>query len=455
VHSVEVMLMRGGEDYRVIACELPDAGYYCWNVSNDIKQSNGYKEGVWLRGGTEIISDYEKRLEMQRSLRDAKGYILKRAEIMKFLDPEYQIRVRVKYFHNGKEPLIADGWNPTKGQWEVGADYIENFSAHFFIVQLPQQEARHLEPKKNADIRLLFPKGKDLLWTVGTQQTIKWQTDGWIHTVCVSLLSGGIEVAIIEKHMLNLGVLIYCMPSTMMAGDHYQIRVRSKQDARVVAESDVFRVVEGDLAAAASTYSVNGGVPTSFRRTTKPVTALLRKKMLLTRKAFGEEPHFVGELRPLDLELRRTDGTFLPQIPDFVKKCMKPQWDSGRGPQRLESYFVTRPEMKTANDKDLFEVFRPRIGPDKLDVWTKEQEDFFNAWRQEKIKRVMAENGVEGEIKDWKNLMDEWEVKNNPELAKAIVKQKEKVEREIAASKSFDLWEMMVRTKFKFALSMQ
>ena len=38
----------------------------------------------------------------------------------------------------------------------------------------------------------------------------------------------------------------------------------------------------------------------------------------------------------------------------------------------------------------------------------------------------MAESGIEGEIRDWKDLMDEWEAKNDPQVAKAIAAGKEK-----------------------------
>lgn len=65
VHSVELMLMRGGEECHLIARKIPDAGCYHWNVPRRVRQSNRYKDGVWLRGSTEINSDYEKRLEMQ------------------------------------------------------------------------------------------------------------------------------------------------------------------------------------------------------------------------------------------------------------------------------------------------------------------------------------------------------------------------------------------------------
>jgi len=437
VHSVEIMLLRGGQEYHVIAREMPDVGYYCWNVSRQIRQSRGYKEGVWLRGGTEIISDFEKRLEMQRSLRDAKGNILKRSEIMKFLEPEYQIRVRVKSLHNGKCPLIVDG-----------PEYIESISPHFFIVQAPKQHGETRRAKPNATIRLLFPRGNDLIWTVGTQQTIKWQNDGWVHTVRVSLLSEGVEVATIAESMPNLGVIIYKMPRAMMQGDKFQIRVRSRQDSRVEVDSACFRVVDAALGSSESTFSVNGGVTSALNHTTQPVTRGVRQKMLKTRKAFGEEPRFVGELKPLDLQLGRTDGTLLPEVPPFVSAWMKRGWDDGRGPNRMASSFLDRPEMKTANDKDLFEVFRPRTGPDKLDEWSKEQEEVYNKWRQQKIKRVMAESGIEGEIRDWKDLMDEWEAKNDPEIAKALAKEKEKAAQEMAAAQSLDLWEMM-RQRYK------
>jgi hypothetical protein len=433
VHSVEIMLLRGGEDYHVIAREMPDVGYYCWNVSKQIRQSRGYKEGVWLRGGTEIISDFEKRLEMQRSLRDAKGNILKRSDILKFLEPEYQIRVRVKTFHDGKTPLVAQG-----------PEYIESISTHFFIVQPPpkeQGETRRANP--NASIRMLFPKGSNLVWTVGTQQTIKWMNEGWVHTVRVSLLSEGVEVATVAECMPNLGVIIYKMPRNMLLGDNFQIRVRSRQDSRVEVDSAFFRVVDSALGSSESTFSVNGGVTSALNHTKKPVTTGVRQKMLMTRKAFGEEPRHVGELRPLDLQLIRTDGTFLPQVPPFITAWMKRGWDDGSGPSRLSSSFLDRPEIKTANDKDLFERFRPRTGPDKLDEWSREQEGLYNKWRQKNIKRVMAESGIEGEIRDWKDLMDEWEAKNNPEVAKALAKDRGKAEREIAAVQSLDLWEMM------------
>lgn len=65
MHSVELMLMRGGEECQLIAQEIPDAGYYSWNVPPQVRQSNGYKEGAWLRGNIETNSDFEKRMEMQ------------------------------------------------------------------------------------------------------------------------------------------------------------------------------------------------------------------------------------------------------------------------------------------------------------------------------------------------------------------------------------------------------
>lgn len=65
MHSVELMLMRGGEECQLIAREIPDAGYYSWNVPPRVGQSNRYKEGVWLRGNIETNSDFEKRMEMQ------------------------------------------------------------------------------------------------------------------------------------------------------------------------------------------------------------------------------------------------------------------------------------------------------------------------------------------------------------------------------------------------------
>lgn len=83
----------------------------------------------------------------QRSLRDVKGNILKRTELTKFLDPEYQIRLRVKSLHNGDSELV----------WQ-GPPFLEDMSPNFFIVQpRPENKAtRHGKP--NASIRLLFPR---------------------------------------------------------------------------------------------------------------------------------------------------------------------------------------------------------------------------------------------------------------------------------------------------------
>lgn len=283
---------------------------------------------------------------------------------------------------------------------------------------------------------------------MGTQQTIKWQTDGWVHSVSVSLVCDKVQVAIIAETMLNIGVIIYKMPRKMPLGDNYQIRVQSKQDSRVTVSSALFRVVDPDLGASEAIFSVNGGVTTSLSHTTKPVTAAVRKRMLKTRKAFGEEPRHVGELKPLDLQLTRTDGTLLPQVPSFVRNTLKRAWDEGRGPNRLSSNLLDRPEIKGAWDKDLFENFRPRTGPDLMDEWSKKQEDAYNHWRQQKIKRVMAESGIQGEIRDWKDLMDEWEAKDDPQVAKAIARAKEEAESEFAAAHSLDLWEMM-RQRYK------
>ena len=437
VYSIEVMLLRDGEECYTIAQEIPNAGYYCWKVSNKVKQSDKYKDGVWLRGGAEIISDFEQRLDRQRSLRDSKGHILKKHEIEEFLKPEYQIRVRVKSLHNGEIPLMAHG-----------PDFIEDISKKFFIVRSRVQLETQWRAPPTSAIRLLFPRGKDLVWTVGTAQTIKWQTQGCVDRVCVSLVSHGVDVSIIAENSLNVGVIIHKMPRNMQVGDAYRVRVRSKQDASVVTESVTFRVVDGGLGAALSTFTVTDGVGTALSNNTKPVTTQVRNKMLKTRKAFGEESCHAGELPPLDLELRRTDGTLLLQVPSFVQDSMKHQWDAGRGPQNLNSSFLHRPEIKTAHDKDLFRVFRPRTGPDVLDAWSKAQEVMYNKWRQQKIQRVMAESGIEGEIRDWKDLMDEWETKNNPNVAKMIAKEKEQAEHQLAASQSLDLWELM-RLRYK------
>jgi hypothetical protein len=432
VHSVELMLLCEGEEYLQIAREIPNSGFYSWQVPSTVNQSNVYKEGVWLRGGTETLDNFEKRLHMQRSLRDTNGNIVKRLEMMKFLEPEFQIRVRVKTLYNGKIPLP---WN--------GPDYIESTSPHFFVVQRPPQgEERRSKP--NASIGMLFPRGRDLLWIVGTQQTIKWKTQGFVHSVRVSLVLDGVEMATIAESMLNVGVLIYIMPNNMPPGDNYQVRVRSKQNFSVVVDSSFFRVVDRSLGASQSTFSVSGGMTTSLNK--KPLLEQTRKNLLPTRKAFGEEPRHVGALRPLDLQLDRTDGTRLSRVPDFVK--VKRTWDQGRGPDNFLSSFLDRPEVKMANDRDLFETFRPRTGPDKLDEWSKEQEDLYNKWRQQKIKKVMQDSGIEGEIRDWKDLMQDWEAHNDPEIARAIAKEKEMAERELASAQSLDLWEMM-RQRYK------
>ena len=182
--------------------------------------SFGYKDGVWLRGNTENLVDFERRIKIQKSLRAwnpatraADGNILKREEVMQFMEPEYQIRVRVKSLHNG-DPLFA----PTAF---AGPDYIESFSPHFFIVPPKPQKTENRKTVRSAQIRLLFPRGADLLWTIGLPQTIKWQTEGFVHSVRVSLLSAGEELTTIAETVANIGhsgVLIYKMPRIALFG---------------------------------------------------------------------------------------------------------------------------------------------------------------------------------------------------------------------------------------------
>ena len=489
--------------------------------------SFGYKDGVWLRGNTENLVDFERRIKIQKSLRAwnpatcaADGSILKREEVMQFMEPEYQIRVRVKSLHNG-DPLFA----PTAF---AGPDYIESFSPHFFIVHPKPQKTESRKTVRSTQIRLLFPRGADLLWTIGLPQTIKWQTEGFVHSVRVSLLSAGEELTTIAETVANIGhsgVLIYKMPRIalfglrytpdgrvrggtkrpvhyfdsarsaasalcvsidsvaeccrankndldvefglvrldgtpyfccdMPLGDHYQVRICSKQDKTVKAESAFFRVVDPVTSNSESTYRVDGGIATSLDNKVNTMTAPVRLKMIRTLQAFGEpaqtkaEARRVGTLSPLDLQLDRTDGSVLTGVPNFVrKKVLRPSWDQGRGPNKLLSSFKDCPEVQSAGDRNLFDVFRPRTGPDNLERWSKDQEANYGAWRMQKIKKVMADSGIEGEVRDWKDLMQEWEMKNNPEMVKLVAEEKEKADREMAASQSLDLWEMM-RERYK------
>lgn len=262
IGNVRISLLKNGVQYSLIAASVPNNGTYTWLIPAGLAIGSDYKVKI-SSSANSLISDVSDATFSLisgggttitlTSPNGGESWTAGTSNIITWTS-DVTGNLRITLLKNGIQYAIIAGALPNTGTyswlipaWVVsGADYSVKIASCLDPLLTDVSDANFaITGGSGSTITVVTPNGGEN-WIKGTANTITWTSDV-TGNLRITLLKNGIQYAIIAGALSNTGTYSWLIPTWVVPGADYSIKISACMNTLVSDVSDAnFSIAAGD-----------------------------------------------------------------------------------------------------------------------------------------------------------------------------------------------------------------